>query len=199
MYPVPDTTDLSFFSGRPEASYTSFAVAALAHAAIMFTFRTEITDPSQLAGYNAISAADAQSLATTGICAMADYLYLRQPYQQVLASPMQNETIGSYSYSKPIQEMARNAAALEVTGEATGVPLFDLAVQMLALRTIAGGVFSASVEVFERQRDRDDRAQLWIRHDKCTGQLQVLGPADMNQFDVPGFVDVNAEVFPADP
>lgn len=199
MYPVPQISDLAFFSGQPEAAYTSYATAALAQAAIMFTFRTEITDPAQLAGYDSITPADAQSLATNGICAMADYLYLRQPYRSVIASPMQNETIGSYSYSKPIMEMARNAAALEVTGEATGVILFDLAVQMLSKRTLAGGVYSGSVSVFERQRDRDDRAQLWIHHDKETGQLCVLGPADRDQFDFPGMVDVNAESFPVDP
>lgn len=198
MYPVPQITDLSTFSGRPEASYTAFATAALAQAAILFTFKTEITDPSQLNGYNNITAADAATLATQGICAMADWLYLRQPYQQAIAGPMQNETIGSYSYSKPIQEMARNAAALEVTGEATGVPMFDLAVQMLSLRTIAGGVFSASLQVFERPHDRDDLAQFQIRCDPCTGQLYVAGPADMNKLDWPLF-DVNSESFPSDP
>ena len=128
MYPVPVIGDLAYFTGRPESSYTGFAVSALAQAAIMFTFKTEISDPSQFGGYKNITEADAQKLATTGICEMADYLYLRQPYQQAIANPMQSETIGSYSYSKPFQQMARNAAALEVTGEATGVPMFDLAV-----------------------------------------------------------------------
>ncbi len=197
MYPVPLITDLSFFSGRPQASYTPFATAALAQAAIMFTFRTEITDPSQFAGYDNITPADAQSLATTGICAMADYLYLRQPYQQVIASPMESENIGSYAYSKPISEEARNAAALEVSGEATGVPLYDLAVQMLALRTMTGGVYSGAISVFEHPRDRDDRAQLKVHRDPCTGQLHVLGPSDFNQLDWPVFD--NAEVFPHDP
>jgi hypothetical protein len=130
---------------------------------------------------------------------MADYIYLRQPYQQVIASPMQNETIGSYNYSKPIAEMARNAAALEVTGEALGVPLFDLAVQLLAKRTIAGGVFSGSISVFERPHDRDDKAQFLIRRDCRTGQLELLGPADINQLDIPGFLDINSEAFPHDP
>jgi hypothetical protein len=199
VYPVPLITDLSFFSGRPQASYTGFATAALAQATIVFSFKTEITDPSQFAGYKNLTAADAQSLATNGICALADYIYLRQPYQQVIASPMQDESIGSYHYSKPIQEMARNAAALEVTGESLGIPMFDLAVQLLALRTIAGGVYSASISVFERPHDRDDRAQFWIRRDCVTGQLQLLGPSDMNQIDFPGFLDINAEVFPVDP
>jgi hypothetical protein len=199
MYPVPTVTDLASFSGQPENSYSSFANAALLQATIMFTFRTEITDPSQFAGYDNITPADAQTLATNGICAMADWLYLRQPYRQAIASPMQSETIGSYSYSKPLQEMARNAAALEVTGEATGVPMFDLAVQMLAKRTIAGGVFSAAISVFETPRDRDDKAQIRLLQDECTGQLYVAGPADMHQYDIPGFLDVNAEQFPADP
>ena len=164
----------------------------------MFTFRTEITDPSQFTGYANITPADAQSLATSGICALADYLYLRQPYRQVIASPMENETIGSYSYSKPIQEMARNAAALEVTGEALGIPMFDLAVQMLAKRTLAGGIFSGGISVFEKPRDRDGKAELRVHRDPETGQLAVLGPADMNVIDWPMF-DVNSEMSPHDP
>ena len=110
---------------------------------------------------------------------------------------MMSENIGSYSYSKPIQEMARNAAALEVTGEATGVVLFDLAVQMLAKRSLAGGVYSGAISVFEKPRDKDDRAQLKLCTDPETGQLVVLGPADMNQIDFPVF-DINSEMFPHD-
>ena len=197
MYPVPQITDLAFFSGRPEASYTGFATAALAQSAIMFTFKTEITDPSQFTGYDNITPADAQSLATSGICALADYFYLRQPYQQAIAGPFMTESIGSYNYSKPIQEMARNAAALEVTGEALGIPMFDLAVQMLAKRTVAGGVYSAAIRVFEKPHDKDDRAQMKIHRDPETGQLVLLGPSDMNQIDFPVF-DINAEMFPHD-
>jgi hypothetical protein len=198
MYPVPQVSDLSNFSGQPEATYTAYADSALALAALMFSFRTEITDPSQLNGYNNLTQADAQQLATTGICAMADYLYLRQPYRSVIASPMQNENIGSYSYSKPIQEMARNAAALEVTGEASGVPLYDLAVQMLALRTLAGGVYSGAVSVFEHPRDKDDKAQIRIHRDPETGQLCVLGPSDLNVIDWPVY-SLSGENFPIDP
>ena len=197
MYPVPLITDLAFFSGRPQASYTGFATAALAQSAIMFTFKTEITDPSQFSGYDNITPADAQSLATSGICALADYFYLRQPYQQAIAGPFMTESIGSYNYSKPIQEMARNAAALEVTGEALGIPMFDLAVQMLAKRTVAGGVYSAAIRVFEKPHDKDDRAQMKIHRDPETGQLVLLGPSDMNQIDFPVF-DMNSEMFPHD-
>ena len=198
MYPVPSITDLAFFSGRPESSYTSYATAALTLATVEFTFKTEVTDPSQLSGYQNITAADAAQLALYGICALADYLYLRQPYQQAIAGPMMSETIGSYTYSKPLQEMARNAAALEVTGESTGVPFFDLAVQMLSKRTIAGGVFSGSISVFETPRARDDLAQYKLTQDPCTGVTYVAGPADLNQLDWPLF-DINSEMFPADP
>lgn len=198
MYPVPVLESLAYFSGRPETSYTGFAVSALAQATLMFTFRTEITDPSQFTGYNNITPADAQQLATQGICAMADYIYLRQPYQQAIASPMQNETIGSYNFSKPSSEVARNAAALEVTGESTGVVLYDLAVQMLSRRTLAGGVFFGQVELFERPHDRDDKAQLRVKCDPKTGMLHVLGPADIDQIDFQMF-DFNVEMFPADP
>ena len=198
MYPVPTVAQLATYSGRAQTSYTGFAVSALLQATITFSFRTEITDPSQLAGYNNLTAADQAVLATNGICAYADYLYLRQPYQQMIAAPTQSETIGSYSYSKPYSEVARNAAALEVTGEATGVAMFDLAVQLLSLRTLAGGVYFGSVELFERPRDRDDRAQLRVKWNDERNQLMVLGPADMHQIDFQYF-DVNAEAFPTDP
>lgn len=198
MYPVPQIADLSTYSGQPQTAYTTFATAALAQAAIMFTFRTEITDPSQFTGYQNLTPADAQSLATAGICALADWIYLRQPYRQVIASPMQNETIGSYSYSKPFQMAGRNAAAMEVTGEALGIPLFDLAVQMLAKRTIAGGVYSGAISVFEKPRDRDGKAELRVHRDPETGALAVLGPADLNVIDWPMF-DLNSEMSPHDP
>lgn len=198
MYPVPTTAQLAFFSGRPQTSYTGFAVSALLQATITFTFRTEITDPSQLVGYNALTAADQGVLAMNGICSYADYLYLRQPYAQMIAAPTMSETIGSYTYSKPVSEVARNAAALEVTGEATGVAMFDMAVQLLARRTLAGGIYSGSISLFERPRDRDDRAELQVRIDKKTGEMYIAGPADMNQIDFQLF-DLNSEMFPVDP
>jgi hypothetical protein len=199
MYPVPSVASLATYSGRPQTSYTGFAVSALLQAAITFSFRTEITDPSQLSGYNNLTAADQAVLATNGICSYADYLYLRQPYQQMIATPAQSEVIGSYSYTKPYAEIARNAAALEVTGEAIGVPMFDLAVQLLSLRTLAGGVYFGSLSVFEHPRGRDDRVQLRIKVDRKTGQHYLAGPSDMNQIELQMF-DINAEMFgPIDP
>jgi hypothetical protein len=189
-WPVPTLPELADFSGRPETSYTSYVNSALLQATVMFTALAELT----AADYPAMDPDD-QQLATMGVLSMADYLYLRWPYQQALASPMQNETVGSYSYSKPVQEMARNAQALEVTAERTGVDMFDLAVRLLAKRTRANGVFYGQVTGFEHFA-RDDQAR--IRWDEHEGRLVLTGPADRDQVDFQ-FFDVNAPVFPMDP
>jgi hypothetical protein len=189
-WPLPTVEQLSGFSGRPVVSYTSYANSALLQAAVMFTTLSE-----QTADDYPSMAPDDQLLANLGVMAMGDYLYLRWPYQQVLASPLQNETIGSYTYSKPVAEMARNAQAIEVTAEKTGVDMFDLAVRMLAKRTRANGVFSGSITGFEHTA-RDDGAR--VRWDHHLGTFVLEGPADFNQVDLQMF-DVNAEVFPQDP
>ena len=205
VYPVPQISDLSNFSGRPESSYTSFANNALIQSTIIWTTLTQITASAMLGN------PDDQALALWGICSYADYLYLRQPYQQVIASPMQNESIGSYSYSKPMAEMARNAQALEVQSEQTGVFLFDLSVRMLALRTRAGGVFHGGVTVFERTSAGhpegwdEQQGHLAVRFDgagmfldRYDGRWVVRGPDEFNLVDWQ-MIDINAEIFPADP
>jgi hypothetical protein len=189
-WPVPTVEQLAGYTGRPAASYTSYAQSALLQAAVMFTALSEWTADE----YSAMDPDD-QLLANLGVMAMADYLYLRWPYQQALASPLQSETIGSYSYTKPIQEMARNAQALEVTAEKTGVDMFDLALRMLAKRTRANGVFSGQITGFEHFA-RDDAAR--IRWDEHLGTFVLEGPADKDQVDMQ-FFDVNAEAFPHDP
>jgi hypothetical protein len=205
MFPVPTVAQLADFTGRPASSFTGYATATLIQASIMFTTLTEQTDASSLTSDDAI-------LATYGIMAMADYIYLRQPYQQAIAAPFMNETIGSYSYGKAIQEMARNAQAAEVLSEATGVTFFDLAVRMLAKRTRAGGVFSGGITVFERTTSRldpdDGGGRLGVRFDgaglflECVDanytQWVVRGPDEHNLIDWQ-FFDMNTEVFPMDP
>jgi hypothetical protein len=203
MYVVPTVDELSQFSGRPSMSYTGFAVNALIQATIVWTALTQITDPTCLSS-------DDQQLAQWGICAYADYVYLRQPYQQVIASPMQNESIGSYSYSKPMAEMARNAQALEVTGEGTGIYLFDLAVRLLAVRTRSSGVFHGGVTVFERTGPGREGAwtheggEMAVRFDGAglfldwrDGRWAVRGPDEFNLIDW-AMIDINAESFPHD-
>jgi hypothetical protein len=189
-WPVPTPAELSEYTGRPLVSYSSYVNSALLQAAMMFTILSELGADD----YSGLSA-DYQSLASMGIMAMADWLYLRWPYQQVMASPLQNETIGSYSYSKPIQEMARNAQAIEVTSEKTGVDMFDLAIRRLARRSSLAGVFFGQITGFEHFA-RDDAAR--VKWDPHEGRLMLVGPADRDQYDSQMF-SVSAEMFPADP
>ncbi len=138
MIVIPTVAQLADWSGRPEGSYTSFANSALLQAVIMFATVTELTGDdvaALLSGQNAGTGHDYDYLLTQqAIMSMADYIYLRQPYQQVIAAPLQSETIGSYSYSKAQQQVGRNAAALEITGEVTGIVMYDLAVKIMAAR-----------------------------------------------------------------
>jgi hypothetical protein len=190
MLPVPTLPELAEWSGRPEVSYTAYANSALLQATVMFTTLSELTAET----YPSLTADD-QVLAQQGILAMGDYIYLRQPYQQVIAGPMQNETIGSYSYSKPEQEMARNAQALEVTAERTGVDMFDLAIRMLSRRQRANGVFSGQITGFEHFA-KDDAAH--IKWDKEEQRMVLTGPADRDKYDIQ-FFDINSQAFPGDP
>ncbi len=167
-WPVPTPAELAEYAGRPLASYTGYVNSALLQAAMMFTVLAELG----AGDYNGMQP-DFQQLANMGIMAMADHLYLRFPYQQVIASPLQEEDIGSYSYTKPVQEMARNAQAIEVNAEKTGIDMFDLAVRRLAKRQIG-----------------------WDR-DEC--RMVLTGPADHDQYDFPIGFSISAESFPADP
>lgn len=190
-WPVPTPAELAEFTGRPLTGYTSYVNSALLQAAMMFTILAELG----AGDYNGMQP-DFQQLANMGIMAMADHLYLRFPYQQVIASPLQEEDIGSYSYTKPVQEMARNAQAIEVNAEKTGIDMFDLAVRRLAKRQVMGGVAFGQITGFER-RARSD--QVWIGWDRDECRMVLTGPADHDQYDFPIGFSISAESFPADP
>lgn len=190
-WPVPTPAELAGFSGRPQASYTSYVNSALLQATMMFTILTELS-ADDYAGMNP----DFQQLASMGVMAMADWLYLRFPYQQVIASPLASEEIGSYEYNKPLQEAARNAQAVEVTNEQTGVPMFDLAVRRLARRQSLGGLYFGQITGFEKHARSDE---VRIEFDQKAGRLVLVGPADRDQYDFPVGYSVSAEAFPADP
>jgi hypothetical protein len=189
-WPVPTVAQLAEYAGRPEVSYTSYASSALLQAAVMFTALSE-RSVADYTGFNA----DDQQLANMGVIALADYLYLRHPYQQVLANPLQSEQIGSYEYSKPAQTAARNAQAIEVNAEKTGVDMFDLAVRLLARRRRANGVFYGQITGFEHWA-RDDQAK--ISWDDEGQRWILMGPADRDQQELQ-FFDVNSQAFPSDP
>lgn len=193
MIPVPTTLELAEFSGRLESSYTSYAESALLQAALQFTIVTELT----VGDYDSLQADD-QLLAQQGILAYADWIYLRQPYQAILANPLLGETIGSYTYSKPPPVEMRNVQAQELGVSMTGIVLWDLAIQYLSKRQRAAGVFFGQVKVFDVQR-RDPLGVTMIRRDCHTGQFELLGPADLDRLQIPFMPDINAEAFPADP
>lgn len=107
MLPVPDVTDLAIFSGRPVPSYPGYVSQALANATLLFSVASGLDvwpdDP------------DLTQVGVNAILEMADKLVLEQPYQSVKASPFQNETIGSYSYSKGYGLARATAVGAQVT------------------------------------------------------------------------------------
>lgn len=199
MIPVPTVAQLAQFSGRPEVSYTSYAASALIQAAIIFTTVTEL-NWGNTADYDALNADD-QQLCQWGIMAYADWTYLKQPYQAMVASPAMSETIGGYTYSKPPPIQVRNVQAQELGIGSTGVELWDTAVQYLAKHQRTGGVYFGQLECFERTGDSSDRdLSILLRTDNRTGSMVVLGPGDFNKVDFPGFgAGINGESFPSDP
>lgn len=170
MLPVPTVNDLVAFTGQSEDSFTSYAQEALAQATLLFgvkTKRTDLPDDPDLA-----------QLAINGILQMAERIIYEQPYAQLTASPLQSETIGSYSYSKLSQ---LNSGRFGVKSLAdTGLFWWDLAVEELTLdeRSL---VMSGSVEVMEMDLYRSPE----------DGTLFLRGPADYLPPDLP--YDVNAE------
>lgn len=117
--PVYTALDLATVSGRDESFYanTAFVPQAILEATLLFqlaTNRTDLPDDEQM-----------QQVARLGILTMADAIYLVQPFQEIIAQPFNNETIGSYSYSR------LQSAALG--GLPTGITWFDTAVKYMNL------------------------------------------------------------------
>lgn len=199
MIPVPTVAQLAEFSGRPETSYTSYATSALIQASIIFVTVTEINygNNSDFAALNS----DDQLLATQAILAYADWIYLRQPYQQMIANPAMSESIGGYSYSKPPPVQVRNVQAQELGIGSTGVELWDTAIQYLSKRTRAGGVYFGQLRCFERTGNTADKdIGIVLRLNENTGDIDLLGPADFNKFIIPfGAPGINGQAFPGDP
>jgi len=189
---VPTLAELAAFSGRAENSYSGYAESALLQSALQFTILSELT-PADYEGL----APDDQTLAQQGMVAMADWIYLRQPYQAVIASPLEGETIGSYTYSKPFQVEMRNLQAQELGQGQSGVVLWDLAIQYLSKRQRAAGVYHGQIVGFERQAADARYSVTAIRRNCDTGQYELLGPEDFDRFDIP--FSISAEVFPMDP
>ncbi len=191
MLPVPTLTQIAAWSGRPETSYTSYVSSASLQATLQFTIATELTPDD----YNGL-VPDDQALAQQGIMSMADWIYLRQPYQSIIAAPLQSETIGSYTYAKPFAQAQRTTTTAELGMSATGVALWDLAVQMLSKRQRAAGVFFGQIRAFDRE-SFDPLEVTMVRTSKLTGEMELLGPADFDKLQLP--FSISGEIFPSDP
>jgi hypothetical protein len=180
-FPPFTVEQLSQFSGRPLQAYSPYANQALAQAILIFMIVTELrawpTDQYD------------QMLATNGILAYADTLVLAQPYSEAVASPFQSMSSGSVSWSKPITQIRGAEQALALQGEATGIKFFDLAVQKLAKRTERGGVFSNSIGM--KWED-----EVFARIDHETGEVQIVGPAQMDSDTFLGWSDWNSDSWP---
>lgn len=176
-YPDFTVTDLSNFSGRPVEEYSNagYADTAILQAELLFQVATCLGDhwPD-----DAMQA----SLAQMAIMAMADAIYLSQPYQNVLANPFSSESIGSYSYSK--------IAGVIAGGLPTGITWFDLAVSKLGQCDLVSGItLGGGIEAFE-----DDGFFVIGKH---PGNTRVLSPADFNENDSFG-PDPSHGVMPGD-
>lgn len=160
---TPTVEQISVFSGRPVSSYTDFIESAAAQATLMFHFSTCLsempTDP-----YEA-------QLALNGIMAMADTLYLSQPYDAINASPIVSQQIGSTSFTRATygKFMERIKA-----GEDTGVYWYDLAVQRLGVCDLdSSSVGNSSWHMFESDLPR-------VVFESETEPNWILGPKDID-------------------
>lgn len=152
--PVPTVEQLADFTGREPGSYTAYAESALAQATLLLEIVTGITEmPTD---------ATLSQLAQNAILELADKLTYDQVYSQVIASPFQSETIGSYSYSKGV-----NFAERAKTGQRLGLLWWDLALERLT-GVDTGGAASGSIAVF-------DRTEITVDTD---GNRAVLNPAE---------------------
>lgn len=178
-WPVPTVAQLADFSGQPREQFGPFAVQALAQATFLFRMISELTQPPV--------DPDDYTLAYNGILAMADHLYLQQPFREIEAAPLQDGSMGSAHWAKPVVYVRGSAAANALKGEETGILWYDLAVQTLSLRTRRGGVFWGGVSLLERV----DECELVVDEN---GRQYILGPSDLNN--TPTFFDINADSYP---
>lgn len=182
-YPTFAAQDVADFSGRDIASYpVPFTTMALHQAALIFKLATGISD----ALYPTDT--DAAQIARYGILGLADELVLQQPYQQVIASPLNAESIGSYHYTKTLSRAntAANAAANQgnpfakaaraaIMGSNTGCMWFDIAVNTIGIKNQARGQFlNGGIEIMEHDAHMVSASGL---------NRRMLSPSDLNLFD----------------
>jgi hypothetical protein len=132
-YPQLTIDDVATYSGRDKNLFSDFMDEALLQATLLFKLGTCLPpdqfpdDPTKA------------ELARYGILAMANAIELAQPYQAILSNPFNNETIGSYSYSKLTSAVTNSLP--------TGITFFDMATGLLSVCDIevseldSGGIY----------------------------------------------------------
>ena len=154
-YPIITKQDVADFSGRPVASYAPYVDTAIRQALLLFKLGTCLA--------NLPDDEDKRELATFAILAMADELTLQQKYAETKANPFSSETIGSYSYSKKVQNDVKK-------GQETGVMWFDMALSQLSVCDKLDGVpNSGGINIFDRD------GELFNQND---GYSDFVGPND---------------------
>lgn len=135
-YPTYTRQDLANFTGRPLVSFPDGFVTSSAFPQALLLFKMGTC----LASLNDLSE-DQKQLAKFAILSMADAIHLSAPYQTVLASPFNSESIGSYSYSRAAQAVSK--------GLPTGIGWFDIAMQELSVcDTLDGIPMSMGTDIF---------------------------------------------------
>lgn len=158
-WPPPTFQQLEQFSGQDIAALyqdQSFASVAILQSADWFFLATG------MAGWP--TSGFEQRLVSNAILAMAQAIYLAQPFKNVLASPFSSEKIGNYSYTK--------LAGIIAGGMPTGLSWFDQAVQYFIGTNVAESSSTRGME-------EDD---IWVTVGDAETELtsrQLLGPADL--------------------
>ncbi|WNN95001.1 hypothetical protein SEA_MAGRITTE_24 [Microbacterium phage Magritte] len=135
-YPTYTRQDLANFTGRPLVSFPEGYVTSSAFPQALLLFKMGTC----LASLNDLNE-DQKQLAKFAILSMADAIHLSAPYQTVLASPFNSESIGSYSYSRAAQAVSK--------GLPTGIGWFDIAIQDLSVCDALDGIpMSMGIDVF---------------------------------------------------
>jgi hypothetical protein len=149
---------------------------------------------------NAAPTNSAQSLSRVEVVEFDGMVWCpRTPSRNWLARREGTVFFTGNTYSKPPPVQVRNVQAQELGVGSTGIELWDTAIQFLSKRKRANGVFFGQIRAFDTNFDAA-YDQVIVREDCETGQLHLLGPADMNRENVPGFgFDVNSQAFPQDP
>jgi hypothetical protein len=141
-FPTLTVEDLAEFAARPRAAFSPFADSALAQALLLFKISTCLSAMPD----NQVH----QDLIRNAILGMADQLYLANQYREAQASPFNNESIGSYSYSKTLRQSFSETAAKISSGGQSGVQWFDIAVELLGQCDVEEDlIMHGGIEVFE--------------------------------------------------